>query len=80
MTFVLLKRLFRLAIIVILLVGLSKYTSIFDNTKIKPYLLQAETFVQTQITGIKGWFTSTDTGSLVVDQLSGDLIQQESTT
>lgn len=33
-----LKRLARILIILIILVGLYRYTSIFDNTKIKPYL------------------------------------------
>ena len=51
-----LKRLARILIILIILVGLYRYTSIFDNTKIKPYLENINN-------GIGNLFTKSGSGS-----------------
>lgn len=48
-----LKRLFRIAVLLILLFWLSQYTSIFDNTKIKPYFDRIEVILQDRLPNSK---------------------------
>lgn len=57
-----LKWLFRIAVILVLLLGISKYTSIFDNTKIKPYLDNVDTIISNQVDTIQNRFTGSWTG------------------
>lgn len=40
------RRLFRLSIILIILLGISNYTNLFDNTKIKPFLDRVTTIIK----------------------------------
>ncbi len=64
-----LKRLARILIILIILVWLYRYTSIFDNTKIKPYLEK----INTKIENI---FTKNSTGSQSVIEDNPNQIDQ----
>lgn len=55
-----LKRLFRIAIILIILLWISNYTQVLNNTKIKPYLNNVTLVLQNQVENIKWWFGSGD--------------------
>lgn len=59
------KRLFRLALILIILLWISKYTTILDNTKIKPYLQTVETIVEQNTESIRGWFWKSNEEAII---------------
>ena len=50
------KRLFRIALILIILLWISKYSTILDNTKIKPYLVHVESLISNTTSGIRSRF------------------------
>ncbi|HMY80328.1 MAG TPA: hypothetical protein PLW93_00975 [Candidatus Absconditabacterales bacterium] len=69
------KRLFRLAIILILLLGVSSWTTWLDNTMIKPHLNSVQGFLQKQGRTIKGRFGPSGTGSEKEDSDSNNPTQ-----
>lgn len=63
-----LKRLFRLALILIILLWISKYTTVLDNTKIKPYLTRVETIITNNTESIRSWFGSNKQEEVIDEQ------------
>ncbi len=70
-----LKRLFRIAILLILLLWLSRYTSIFDNTKIKPYFDRVDLVIEEKTQSIKKrWNGSWDNKSTISNTWDNEIL------